>query len=409
MMEQNSFISPELLELIYRSASIERWNDHLRVQGFTELDKQAHKMIIAYTLGKLEEQQSGSSLHWELIIQAGVIEFFERVLLTDIKPPIYYELMNKSGPALHDWVVRGLQTAFQPGQFTLIPLMQTYFNTTTGFSRERRIVRASHFLATLWEFRIIYHLNQEMYGIEETKKKIEEELSKHEDLSCFRIYQTQEKIQHFIDLVGQLRYQKRWASSPRIPETSVLGHMLVVAILSYFTSKAIQACPKRIYLNFFGGLFHDLPEVLTRDIISPIKRSVEGLDDLIKQIECQQMENRIYPLLPLEWHEDMHYFTNQEFHSKILLDHQVKIIDSFEEMKRYNQDIYFPMDGVLIKANDNLAAFMEAYLSLETGIRSKALTEGYENLYQIGIHKDYPGYEIDYKPLYQNYRLPKEG
>jgi putative hydrolase of HD superfamily len=136
---------------------------------------------------------------------------------------------------------------------------------------------------------------------------------------------------------------------------------------------------------------------------------VEGLDDLIKQIESQQMENRIYPLLPLEWHEDMHYFTNQEFHSKILLDHQVKTIDSFEEMKRYNQDFYSPMDGVLIKANDNLAAFMEAYLSLETGIRSKALTEGYENLYQIGIHKDYPGYEIDYKPLYKNYRLPGEG
>lgn len=406
---KDSFISPVLLELIYRSASIERWNDHLRVHGFTELDKQAHKLIIAYVLGKLEEQQNGQSLNWEWIIQAGVIEFFERIVLTDIKPPIYYELMNKSGPALHEWVVQSLQSAFHPDPFHFIPLMKTYFNTATTFSRERRIVRASHFLATLWEFRIIYHLNQKMYGIEETKKKIEEELSKHEDLACFQAYQDQINIQNFVDLVGQLRFQKRWASSPRIPETSVLGHMLVVAVLSYFTSKAIQSCPKRVYLNFFGGLFHDLPEVLTRDIISPIKRSVEGLEELIKQIECQQMENRIYPLLPDEWHEDMHYFTNQEFHSKILLDHQMKIVSKPEEMKQYNQDIYFPMDGVLIKANDNLAAFMEAYLSLQTGIRSKALTEGYEKLYNMGITKSYPGYEIDYRPLYENFRLSDEG
>ena len=38
-------------------------------------------------------------------------------------------------------------------------------------------------------------------------------------------------------------------------------------------------------VTFLCGLFHDLPEVLTRDIISPVKRSVPGLDELIKKIE----------------------------------------------------------------------------------------------------------------------------
>ena len=408
MMKQQPFVSPLLLELIYRSASIERWNDHLRVQGFTELDKQAHKMMIAYTLGKLEEQQSGKPIDWELLIQAGVFEFFERTVLTDIKPPIYYELMNKSGPALHNWVLQSLQEAFSPDRYGLYARMQAYFQTGSIVSRERRIVRASHFLATLWEFRIIYHLNQQMYGIEETKTKIEEELSKHQDLPCFIAYQSDTKIQNFVDLIGQLRFQKRWASSPRIPETSVLGHMLVVAILSYFVSKAIHACSKRIYLNFFGGLFHDLPEVLTRDIISPIKRSVEGLEELIKQIECQQMATRIYPLLPIPWHEDMQYFTTQEFQSKICTQHQVQIIDSADLMSRYNEDAYHPMDGLLIKANDNLAAFMEAYLSLQTGIRSHALTDGYRKLYKMGMQKTYPGYEVDFKPFYEYFCLPEK-
>ena len=38
----------------------------------------------------------------------------------------------------------------------------------------------------------------------------------------------------------------------------------------------------------------DLPEVLTRDIVSPVKASVEGLDSLIKEIEDDQMDKIIY-------------------------------------------------------------------------------------------------------------------
>ena len=48
-----------LLELIYESAHMQRWNDHIRPKGFTELDKQGHKMIIAYMLAKFEEDERG--------------------------------------------------------------------------------------------------------------------------------------------------------------------------------------------------------------------------------------------------------------------------------------------------------------------------------------------------------------
>lgn len=44
------------------------------------------------------------------------------------------------------------------------------------------------------------------------------------------------KTSKFIDLVGQLRFQKRWSQSPRVPETSVMGHVLIVAVLAYVCS-----------------------------------------------------------------------------------------------------------------------------------------------------------------------------
>ncbi len=68
-------------------------------------------------------------------------------------------------------------------------------------------------------------------------------------------------------LVGQLGFQKRWAQTPRIPQTSVLGHLLFRRS-SPIISMEIGACPVRRYNNFFGGPLHDLPEVLTCDIVS---------------------------------------------------------------------------------------------------------------------------------------------
>ena len=48
-------IKKSLISLMYEAASIQRWNDHIRPwTGFTELDKQAHKMFYAYVLAKCE-------------------------------------------------------------------------------------------------------------------------------------------------------------------------------------------------------------------------------------------------------------------------------------------------------------------------------------------------------------------
>jgi putative hydrolase of HD superfamily len=68
------------------------------------------------------------------------------------------------------------------------------------------------------------------------------------------------------------------------------------------------------------GLFHDLPEVLTRDIISPVKRSIRGLDELIKQIEKEQVAEKLLPLLPASWHQDINYYTENEFANKCRVD-----------------------------------------------------------------------------------------
>jgi len=384
-------IKRELLETIYDAAHIQRWNDHLRPRGFTELSKQAHKMIIAYVVARFEETDRGVRVDWRKLIEGGIFELLHRVVLTDIKPPIFHQLMKESGPELNYFVLEQLKDQLdnlEEGAF--LEKFSAYLFDASEAPLEKKILRASHYLASSWEFKFIYHLNQEIYGVEETRENIESELEEHYHLAGVQKLWLGKKTYHFLDLVGQLRFQQRWAHSPRIPETSVLGHMLVVAVLAYFGSITLGACDGRLYHNFFAALLHDLPEILTRDIISPVKRSVSGLEDLLKRIEKRQLEEKILPLLPLDWHEEIKYFVEEEFADRVIIDKQVHRLEPGDIGEHYNYDEYRPVDGSLIKACDDLAAFIEASLSIFHGVTSRHLKEAREQLYG-----KYRGWEFD--------------
>jgi putative hydrolase of HD superfamily len=397
-------IKKPILELIYDAASIQRWNDHIRPsKGFTELDKQAHKMVFAYVISKFEESDRKVIVNWKALIEGGIFEFLHRIVLTDIKPPIFHKLMEQKGEKLNLWVFEQLRDRFTGTADGFFQKFETYLMEPSYCALEKRILKAAHYLATNWEFGIIYNMNLSIYGLEDTRAEIENEIEDHYDLAGVQKMSLGKKTKNFMDLVGQLRFQQRWAQSPRVPETSVMGHMLVVAILSYLCSLELGACEKRVVNNYFGGLFHDLPEVLTRDIISPVKKSVEGIDELIKEIESIQVEERILPLLPSSWHKEIKYFIENEFKSKIVEDGKVVIVSSSDINEKFNSDNYQPLDGEIIRACDHLAAFIEAYLSISHGITSHNIEDGHNSLYKQYSNREIAG--IDFSKLFDYFKL----
>jgi len=387
-------IRKPVLELLHQGAHMQRWNDHIRPQGFTELDKQAQKMIIAYVIAKFEENERDITIDWRDLIEGGLFEYLHRVILTDIKPPIFHQLMKEQGDELNKWVIGQLQEYLEYVEGDFYEKFREYFFNEEYSKTTKKILRAAHYLATNWEFKIIYNLNSGIFGIEETKARIEAELEEHYGLIGVQKLILNRKTSDFLELVGQLRFQQRWAQSPRIPETSVMGHMLIVAMLSYFCSLEVKACDKRLCNNYFAGLFHDLPEVLTRDIISPVKLSVSGLDELIKKIESRQVEEKIFPLLPAYMHEEIRYFIENEFASKIIEQGKIQIVTSTLINTAYNEARYSPVDGEILKGCDHLAAFIEATLSISHGITSRHLRDGVESSYQRYKNKNIAGIEF---------------
>jgi len=395
-------ITKGLLERIFEAASIQRWNDHARPVELVEIDKQAHKMIIAYIIAKHEEIHDGASIDWLQLIEGGIFEFLHRVVLTDIKPPVFHKMMAEKGNELNAYVCERMGDDLREIRGEFFERFERYLFDTGYAYLEKRMLSAAHYLATNWEFGLIYNLNRRIHGIERTRAEIENQLEDYYDLIGVQKISLRRKSFGFIDLCGQLRFQKRWSGTPRVPHTSVLGHMLIVALLSLFCSFEVTACRKRLYNNFYAGLFHDLPEVLTRDIISPVKKSVSGLEEIIKEYERKQVEEVLLPLLPGTVQREIMYFIADEFENKIVENgEELKGIPD-EKMQLYNDDIYSALDGSIIRSCDELAAYIEAQLSIQYGVGTPSLLQASHDIYTSFRNKKISG--IDFGILFDYFR-----
>jgi putative hydrolase of HD superfamily len=278
-------------------------------------------------------------------------------VLTDLKPPLFYEIKQdkEKYSKLNFWVYDRIYPFIECLGEGFCTRFKNYIMDFSENS-ERKIIGAAHFYITKWEFDIIQQFNPHGYQVKEIKNSIKKEQEKYNNIAGMKKLTHSKELTAFIDICGQLRFQVRWSHLYRVPKTSVLGHMLIVAIFSYLFSLESNRSKDTAVNNYFTGLFHDLPEVLTRDIINPVKKSVEGLDDLIKEYERSEMDKKIYKLIPEQWHGEIRMFTEHEF----------------ENVQN--------RDGELVKAADDLAAFIEAYLSIMNGINNENLITAMNNL-----------------------------
>ena len=112
-------IRKSLLQFLFSGASMRRWNDKLRPVELFEIDKQAHKMIVAFLLWRqnVEKLPPEEARRMGLeIIEGGIFDYFYRLIITDIKPPVFYRI--KSNPEnyarLTDWVLKELEPRIRP-------------------------------------------------------------------------------------------------------------------------------------------------------------------------------------------------------------------------------------------------------------------------------------------------------
>jgi len=409
---------------LFESFSILRWNDRLRPIELLEIDHNALKSMLTYFLGKTSEQQQ--KIDWRRIVDVNVMDLLSKISTSDIQSAVRDRLKNEQAFKtfiIKDWEKPSLRLdKFISNRKSVLDLLKNYIEGKKNDSAEYKILRFSHKYTTFREFKSIKKFSLTDDDITEIGHDIDKDVtdaihtSFREEANSLRNEKPSMWLPSIIGIIARLQYQVRWSQTPRIPSTSVLGHSMYCAVLAYFLSIEAKLDDDRIVNNFYAALFHDLPEALSRDIISPVKKADKAIEELIAIIEKDLCEEKVFKQIPDKLMQHFRFITGQicPSGSYNLCSEQLEDIHGFDlDMQRddflkrgefsnriqltngkyiiipWGDDNKSPyketmdgfkresgIDGKLLKMCDNIAAFMEARMSLQHGIRSPHLDNG---------------------------------
>lgn len=374
---------------IFEGFSIQRWNDLVRPFDLVEMDKAAEKMVLAYIIGKYEES-NGKKIDWLWIIYASFFDLLRKISLCDIKAPVQ-QMLKREFPdeyvRLNEWVLSQYKNLIDDE--SLFSSFTIYVGQKAGslplpadLEHSLRVYNAAHKYATIREMEMLAVVN-EASRLEEIRVELETEIQPYLDLEGVQKLMTHQKVFRFLLKIEQLRFQTRWNQTPRVPATSVLGHCFFVAIMTLLLGREAnpQMCDRRLVNNFFSALFHDLPESVTRDIISPVKQATDDLPGIVKKIEDEIVSKELVPLMESFFEKELLYYTSDEFANRIMDKNGDCRHVSWEELnEKYNAGEHNPIDGKLVRISDHFSALMEADISIRHGITSSHLITGREGI-----------------------------
>lgn len=373
---------------IFEGFSILRWNDLVRPFDLVEMDKAAEKMILTYIIGKYEEKK-GEKIDWYWMIYASLFDLLKKIALCDIKAPVQ-QMLKREYPQeymrLNEWVLNQYRQLIKDDElfskFTIyIGQKAGSFSIPDDLKKSIHVYNAAHKYSTIRELEMLSVVN-EKERLSHIDYELRAEIQPYLDLEGLQKLMTHQKEFDFLLKIEQLRFQTRWNQTPRVPQTSVLGHCFFVAIMTLLLGRESnpKMCEQRVVNNFYSALFHDLPESVTRDIISPVKQATDDLPNIVKKIEDEIVNKELVPLMDDSFVDEVIYFTSDEFTDRIKIGDSVKNVTWQELNEKYNSSDFHPVDGRLIRICDHLSALMEADISIKHGITSSHLTNGREGM-----------------------------
>ena len=385
-------MNKELILKIFEGFSIQRWNDLIRPFDLVEMDKAGEKMVIAYILGKHEEKK-GAVIDWKWMIYASLFDLLKKIALCDIKAPVQQMLkreFSREYMRLNEWVLNQYRQLIPDDSlfsaFTIyVGQKAGSFNIPEAQKISLRVYNAAHKYSTMRELEMLSVVN-EKERLSKIDSELKAELQPYLDLEGLQKFLTRQKEFDFLLKIEQLRFQTRWNQTPRVPATSVLGHCFFVAIMTLLLGRESNPnmCDRRLINNYFSALFHDLPESVTRDIISPVKQATDALPKIVKKIEDEIVNKELVPLMDESYLEEVMYYTSDEFSDRICPEGQKPKTVTWEELNsQYNDSKYNPVDGKLVRICDHLSALMEADISIKHGITSSHLQGGKDGMLEL--------------------------
>lgn len=180
------------------------------------------------------------------------------------------------------------------------------------------------------------------------------ERSKNPDFAPFLQYldfepHNQNDLERYLLVIHRLASSFRWNRSVRKYPVSVLSHTYIITFFTYFIARREKFDETTLTDMLLTALYHDIPEAITGDIITPTKKAVPGLEEAIEHIEHDMVEDYL-----------LSYLDGHDFRERI----KKKMLKPWQEIH-----------GNLVKQADILSAYHEARIEAPYSDDFQTVTE----------------------------------
>lgn len=299
--------------MLTRGLSMKRWNNYPRIEDVSLLDNVGYTLHIALFLAHLEEK-SWNKVDREFLIKRIIFNSFKSLILSDINSgtksyilkndkDIFINLENKA---------IGYLLSLDAPEYFKDDMKEVLYNTSKTL--ELSIISASKRFAWFKECQVNEKVFTDMYEVplKEIHAWFEKDIKK---LKSMEILLKNDNFMKYLTHIRRLSHCIRRNQQNRIFPISVMSHLVVITFLTYI----IVMIENNNWKNYdmldmlLRAMYHDIPEAITGDVITPTKKAISGFVELLEKVEIDMMNDYLFYYIEDDYKKEVYNFMLHPF------------------------------------------------------------------------------------------------
>jgi len=288
--------------MLTRGLSIIRWNNFPRVVDTMQMDNVGATMHAALFLAHQEKHLTWKDIDTLYLMKKIIFTSLADLILSDINSWTKWYI-KKLDEKIFDELYEQAYWYFLSGEAPEI--LKNDFEDTLKTS-DKHIEDAIFVAAKKYVWYVEAHTNSRVFAeiyevpLSEIKKSLKKLSSELPSLKELLRNSDHEK---YLGHIFRLSYSMRWNQYQRSTPISVMSHKVVVCYVSYIIWMVWneQGENNDIEDMLMRAIYHDVPEVITWDIITPTKKAVPWFVELLEKVEETMMDDYLFGYISPEY------------------------------------------------------------------------------------------------------------
>lgn len=277
------------------------------------MDNIGFVLHVALFLSHLEEEK-GANIDKLFLIKKIIFSSLNRLVLSDINSGTRDYITSLDPEIFAQLEEKALNKIFELDSEEMLKVDIQKTLSDQSHDLENKIILAAKKYAGYIECSMNHRVYIEVY--ENILEEMYWELQKQAmDLSSLKELIENKGYKKYLLHIRGLSQSMRWNQDKRDFPISVMAHLVYVTFISYiiWTLENSNWAKVDVEELLLRSIYHDIPEAITWDFITPTKRAIPGFVEILEKVELQMMDDYLFCYVSENYKQEMFKYMLEPF------------------------------------------------------------------------------------------------